>query len=156
MQQRWKRNRNWIFWTKSKKLKIGRKNETSRVQEKLFLVKILIKIYLRAPIFMFQSHSSTQNIKNMVVNNLVPLCWSEIPKYIDSFCSFLEPVRTIWHNTSIELDLSCPEHFFWLHCDHFRAQNGLIRFRPFFAFCWTVDFGWFSFFFVHFCSNLNT
>ena len=133
MQQRWKMNRNWIFSTKSKKLKIGCKNEKGRVQEKLFLMKILTKIDFRAPIFIFQSHSSTQNIKNMVVNNMVPLWWSEIPKYIDSCCIFIEPVRTIWHNTSIELDLSCPEHFFWIHCGPYYVPNDLICIGSFFC-----------------------
>ena len=100
------------------------------------------------PIFIFQSHSSTQNIKNMVVNNMVPLWWSKIPKYIHSFCIFLEPVRTIWHNTSIELDLSCPEHFFWIHCGSYSVPNGLICIGSFFCiFTIFVAFHYFCSFF---------
>ena len=79
------------FFNKIEKLKIGCKNEKGRVQEKLFLIKILTKIDFRAPIFIFQSHSSTQNIKNMIVNNMVPSWWSEILKYIDSLAFFLNP-----------------------------------------------------------------
>ena len=103
--------------------------------------------------FFFQSHSSTQNIKNMVVDKMVPWWWSEIPKYIDSFCIFLEPVRTIRHNTSMELDLSCPELFFWIYCCSYSVPNGIICFGSFFLhfryFCR------FSLFLIIFCSNFD-
>ena len=118
------------------------KNDQS--SKKMFSMKIFTKIDFRTPIFIFQSHPSNQNIKNMVVNNMVPLCWSEIPKYIDSFCILFEPVRTIWHNTSIELDLSCPELFLRIHCGSYNVPNGLICFGSFFCiFVIFVDFHYF-------------
>ena len=89
----------------------------------MFLMKIWTKIDFRERISIFQSHPSTQNIQNMAVKNMALIWWPEIQKYIDPFCIFLVPVRTIWHDPSIELDLSCSEHFFWLHCDHFSVPN---------------------------------
>ena len=115
------------------------KNDQS--SKKMFLMKILTKIDFRERILIFQRHPSTQNIKNMVVNNMALIWWPEIQKHIDLFCIFLVPVRTIRHDPSIELDLSCPELFFRIHCGSYSVPNGLICFGSFFCiFAIFVDF----------------
>ena len=134
------------FWTNLKNHRYNKMTKC-KIKKKMFLIEIRTKIHFWNRNCNFRSLRGHQNIKKSFVNNDALSKRSRNPKTYWPCFNFIAPVRTIWHDPSIELDLSCPEHFFWLHCDHFRAQNGLIRFRPFFAFCWTVDFGWFSFFF---------
>ena len=50
---------------------------------------------------------------------------------------------TIWRRQSIELDLSSPEHFFWLNLSFDSVPNGLICFHSFSAF--SFNFCWFKF-----------
>ena len=107
-----------------------------KIQQKCFWVKILTKIDFWGRILIFQSHSRTQNIQNMVVSNMVPIWWSEIQKYIDLFYIFLVPVRTISLDQSVEFDLTCSEHFCRTHCNQFRLPNGPICFGPFSSFLW--------------------
>ena len=103
-------------------------------------MEILTKINFREGTLIFQSHPSTQNIKNMVVNNMALIWWPEIQKHIDLFSIFPVPARTIRHDPSIELDLGCSEHIFWLHCDHFSVPNDLISIFTFLLFFIFDDF----------------
>ena len=91
----------------------------------------LTKIDFRERILIFQSHSNSQNMQNMIVNNMSSILRSEIKK-TSAFFIFPAPERNISHDPSIEFDLSCPEHFFWIHCGPYCVPNDFICFQPFF------------------------
>ena len=109
----------------------GNQQKLSRITEKMFLIKILTKINFWGRILLFQSHSSPQNIKILAVHNTATSQWSKFQKPTDLFCNFLVPVGTIWHDPSIELDLSCSELFFWVRCGPYSVPNDLICFESF-------------------------
>ena len=157
MQQRWKMN--WKLkkhknWRKAKKWSMFKSSGKIVFDENLNFW-ILTNIDFRERALIFQSYTSTQNIYNIVVNNMVPTWWSEIQEHTHLCYIFRVPLRNIGHNPSID-DLSCSENIFWLDCDHFRIPNGLICFHVLdhFSISHFGVFGWFLFFFIHFCSNL--
>ena len=97
----------------------------------MFLIKISPKINFGDRNCNFQNLRGHENIKKSCVNNNASIFQPKNPKAYWPFSYFCEPVRTIWHDPSVELDLSCSEHFFWLHCDHFSVPNDLICFESF-------------------------
>ena len=112
----------------------GNQQKLWRITEKMFLIKFLTKIDFWERILLFQSHPSPKNIKILAVNNTATSQWSKFQKPTDLFCNFLVPVGTIWHDPSIELDLSCSEHFFWRPGGSDSAPNSLISIFPFSSF----------------------
>ena len=142
------------FWTNLKNYRYNKTTER-KIKKKMFLIEIWTKINFWWRNCNFQSLRGHQNIKKSTVNNNTLTKRSRNRKTYWPFFNFIVPARTIWHDPSIELDLSCSEHFFWTHCDHFRLPNGLICFHVFghFSISHFGDFGWFLFF-IHFCSHL--
>ena len=128
-------HQNYQIWQNRKNVTktkfCGNQQKLSRITEKMFLIKILTKINFWERILLFQSHSSPQNIKILAVHNTATSQWSKFQKRIDLFCNFLVPSRTIWHDPSIELDLSCSELFFWVRCGPCSVPNDLICFESF-------------------------
>ena len=92
----------------------------------------------------------THKHKKSAVNNNASTFQPQKTKTYWPFSYFCEPVRTIWHRQSIDLDLNSPEHFFQLPSGSYIVPNGLICFRSFFAFSliMCVDFHGFWFIFA--------
>ena len=129
------------FWT-NWNLKHYRYNKMTKwkINKKMFLIEIWTKINFGWRNCNFQSLRGHQNIKKSSVNNDALSKRPRNPKTYWPFSNFIAPVRTIWHDPSIELDLSCSEHIFWLHCDHFSIQNDLISIFTFLLFFIFDDF----------------
>ena len=99
------------------------KNQNDKNPKKMFLIKISPKNYFRDRNCNFQNLRGHENIKKSCVNNNASIFQSKNPKTYWFFSYFCEPVRTIWHDPSIDLELSYSYLFFRLHCDHFRVPN---------------------------------
>ena len=93
--------------------------------------KILIKIDFWKRNLIFESLRGSKNTKNSTVNNNTLTNPSQNPKTYWPFFNLIIPVRTIWHDSSIELDLSCSEHFFWVRYGPYSVPNDLICFESF-------------------------
>ena len=88
-----------------------------------FLTKFWTKINFWRRNSSFGSLPGHQNIEIRAVNNMTMSQWSKIQKRGDHFAVFSVPGRTIWGYQWIDLDLSCPYLFFWLHCGSYSAPN---------------------------------
>ena len=60
---------------------------------------------------------------NLNGRKYIEFWWYKFRKHTGHFSQFSEPARTIWHDPSIELDLSCSYLFFWLHCGSYSVLN---------------------------------
>ena len=121
---------------------------------KMFLIKILTKIYFWQRNLIFQSPGGRQNAKNRPSTILRWQTGPEIQKHTDHFDIFPVPERIIWDHQPIDRDLSCSEHFFLLPGGSDSVPNGLISIFPFSPFFRFWHFSWFSLNFNFFRSIL--
>ena len=105
--------------------------KSANVPKKMFLMIFGTKINLWMPNLIFQSLPRDQNIKIRAVNNTAMTQASKNMKHNVLFSHFSVPGRTIWGHLSIDLGLSCLEHFFWVRCGSNSVPNELICFHQF-------------------------
>ena len=109
------------------------KNKIIKIQKNVF-DQNFTKNEFWGPKLQLSEPPRTRKHQKSCVNNNASIFQPKDPKTYWPFSYFCEPVRTIWHDPSIDLDLSCSYVFFWLHCDHFSVPNDRFCFFILFIF----------------------